>query len=517
MRPISSNPVRLGSVLGMLLLSAGCMVGPNYKRPAAPVPQVYKEQPPEGWKQAQPSEGTLRGKWWEVYNDPQLNALEEQVNINNQNVLQAESVYREATDSARIARAALFPMVSGSFGATRSKASSNLGNRSNLVNFVAGTRNDFTLPLDITYTPDIWGAVRRNVRAGVANAQASAANLENVRLLFHAQLAEIYFEMRGLDANQELLERTVKSYEDNLQLTKDRFSVGVASGSDVAQAQTQLETTRANLVDIGVARTADEHAIAILTGKPPSALTIPSSPLRTPPPAIPVGLPSTLLERRPDIANSERLMVATNEQIGIAKAAFFPTVNLSASGGFESSAISTLATAPSRFWSIGSNVAETFFEGGRRRAQLDLERAAYDATVAGYRQTVLTAFQQVEDELSALRVLEQEATAEDRAVKAALESLDISNAQYKAGTVSYLQVITSQTVALQDQIAAVNILTRRLTASVLLVEALGGGWDASQLPSRHDVMAGRIPPPPAGSSQPAPAPQTPAPVSPPTP
>ncbi len=512
MKPISSIASSLSAaiVIGTLLLCAGCMVGPNYKRPAAPVPQIYKEQPPEGWKQAQPNEGALRGKWWEIYNDPQLNALEEQVNINNQNVLQAESVYREARDSARIARAALFPVVSGSFGASRSLTSSNLGSRSNLINFVAGTRNDFRLPLDITYQPDVWGAVRRSVRAGVANAQASAANLENVRLLFQSQLAVTYFELRGLDANQELLERTVKSYEDNLQLTKDRFSVGVASGADVAQAQTQLDTTRANLVDLAVARSADEHAIAVLTGKPPSALTLPFAPLRTPPPPIPVSIPSVLLERRPDIANNERIVAAANEQIGIAKAAFFPNIPLSASGGFESSSISTLAQWPSRFWSIGGSVAETIFEGGKRRAQLDLERAAYDATVAGYRQTVLTAFEQVEDELSALRVLEQEAAAEDRAVKAAQESLAISNAQYKAGTVSYLQVITTQAIALQDESAAVNILTRRLTASVLLIEALGGGWDASQLPSRHDVLAGSKTIPPPGSNQPAAAPPQPA-------
>ena len=512
MKPISSIPssVSAVAVIGTLLLCVGCMVGPNYKRPAAPVPQVYKEQPPEGWKQAQPNEGALRGKWWEIYNDPQLNALEEQVNINNQNVLQAESVYREARDSARIARAALFPVVSGSFGASRSLTSANLGNRSNLINFVAGTKDLFSLSLDVSYQPDVWGAVRRSVRAGVANAQASEANLENVRLLFQSQLAVTYFELRGLDANQDLLERTVKSFEDNLQLTKDRFSVGIASGSDVAQAQTQLETTRANLVDIGVARAADEHALAVLTGKPPAALTVAFTPLRTPPPPIPVAIPSVLLERRPDIANNERVVAAANEQIGIAKAAFFPTIPLTASAGFQSSSLSTLADWPSRFWSIGANVAETFFEGGKRRAQLDLERAAYDATVAGYRQTVLTAFQQVEDELSALRVLELEAAAEDRAVKAAQESLDISNAQYKAGTVSYLQVITSQTVALQDEVAAVNILTRRVTASVLLIEALGGGWDASQLPSRHDVLAGHIPPPP-GSSQPVSAPQTPQP------
>ena len=489
---IDRNPARLAVLLLMsgLLLWSGCMVGPNYKRPAAPVPQVYKEQLPEGWKQAHPNEGALRGKWWEIYNDPQLNALEEQVNINNQNVLQAESVYREARDAARIARSALFPTVAGAFDASRSKTSSNLGSAANKINFISGTRNDFSLPVDVSYQADVWGAVRRNVRANVANAQASAADLENVRLIMHAQLAQFYFELRGLDANQELLERTVKSFEDYLQLTKDRFNVGIASGSDVAQAQTQLETTRVQLIDVSVARSQDEHAIAILIGKPPSALSLARQPLHAPPPAIPVAIPSTLLERRPDIASNERKVAAANEQIGIAKAAFFPTLNLSASGGLESTDISKLLNWSSRFWSLGSNVAETIFDAGKRRAQLDLERAAYDATVSGYRQTVLTAFQQVEDQLAALRILEQEAATEDRAVKAAQESLDISTAQYKAGTASYLQVLTAQTVALQDETAAVNILSHRLTDSVLLVEALGGGWDTSQLPSRGDVLAG---------------------------
>jgi len=489
---IARSATRIATLLlitGMFLWS-GCMVGPNYKRPAAPIPQIYKEQLPEGWKQAQPNEGALRGKWWEIYNDPQLNALEEQVNVNNQNVLQAESVYREARDAARIARSALFPTVAGAFDASRSKTSSNLGSAANKINFISGTRNDFTLPVDVSYQADVWGAVRRNVRANVATAQASAADLENVRLIMHAQLAQLYFELRGLDANQDLLERTVKSFEDYLQLTKDRFSVGISSGSDVAQAQTQLETTRVQLIDVSVVRSQDEHAIAILIGKPPSALSLARQPLHAPPPAIPVAIPSTLLERRPDIASNERSVAAANEQIGIAKAAFFPTLNLSASGGLESTDISKLLNWSSRFWSLGSNVAETIFDAGKRRAQLDLERAAYDATVAGYRQTVLTAFQQVEDQLAALRILEQEAATEDRAVKAAQESLDISTAQYKAGTASYLQVLTAQTVALQDETAAVNILSHRLRDSVLLVEALGGGWDTSQLPSRGDVLAG---------------------------
>jgi NodT family efflux transporter outer membrane factor (OMF) lipoprotein len=492
MNPISST-MRVITFLGLacVLVSFGCAVGPNYKRPGAPVPQVYKEQLPEGWKQAQPNEGALRGKWWEIYNDPQLNALEEQVNVNNQNIAQAEQVYREARDAARIARSALFPTVAGSFGASRSKSSANLGNRSNLVNFIAGTRNDFTLPVDVSYQLDVWGAVRRNITSNVEKAQASAADLENVRLIMHSQLAQLYFEARGADAAQDLLERAVKSFEDYLQLTKDRFSVGVASGADVAQAETQLETTRAQLIDVGIARAQDEHAIAILIGKPPSALSLARHSLTTPPPVIPVAIPSVLLERRPDIAANERSVAAANEQIGAAKAAFFPTISLSASGGFESSSISTLANWSSRFWSLGSNVAETIFDAGRRRAQLDLQRAAYDATVAGYRQTVLTAFGQVEDQLAALRILEQEAAAEDVAVKAAQNSLDISTAQYKAGTTSYLTVLTSQTVALQDERTAVDILTRRLTASVVLVEALGGGWDSSQLPSRPAVFSGK--------------------------
>lgn len=487
---IAKTRVYSFSLLGaIVLLWTGCMVGPNYKRPAAPVPQVYKEPLPEGWKQAQPNEGAIRGKWWEIYNDPQLNALEEQVNISNQNVIQAEAVYREARDAARIARSALFPTVGGSFSAGRSQASSNLGNKSNLVNFIAGARNDYNLPVDISYQLDIWGAIRRNVTSNVEKAQASEADLENVRLMFHAQLAELYFELRGLDASEELLQSTVKSFEDYLQLTKDRFSVGVASGSDVAQAQTQLDTTRADLIDLGVARAADEHAIAILAGKLPSTLSLSPLPLRAPPPMIPVAIPSTLLERRPDIASGERLVAAANEQIGVAKAAFFPTLNLTASGGFESGDISKLLNWSSRFWALGSNLAETIFDAGKRRAQLDFQRAAYDATVASYRQTVLTAFGQVEDELSALRILEQEAAAEDSAVKAAQQSLDISTAQYKAGTASYLQVLTAQTIALQDQRTAVELLTRRLTASVLLVEALGGGWDSSTLPTRKDVLA----------------------------
>jgi NodT family efflux transporter outer membrane factor (OMF) lipoprotein len=470
-----------------LLLSDACMVGPKYRRPTAPVPQVYKEPPPAGWKEAQPKDQAVRGKWWEIYNDPELNALEEQVNISNQNVLLAEAQYREARDAVRIARSGLFPTVSTSPSVSRSKPSSTLSPNSTL--FVSGTRWDYTLPVDVSYQADVWGSIRRNVRANSALAQASAAQLENARLSFQAELATFYFELHGLDGDQDLLQRTLKLYQDYLDLTQKRFNVGVASGADVAQARTQLAVTRAALIDIGVQRAQFEHAIAILTGKPPAGLSIAPSPLKTPPPVAPVGLPSDLLERRPDIAAAERQAGSANEQIGIAKAAFYPALLFSASGGFETADIAKWFNAPSRFWSLGGQLAETLFDAGKRRAQVDMTEAAYDATVANYRLTVLTAFQQVEDNLAALRVLAEEAIAEDEAVSAAEQALAISTAQYKAGTTDYLQVITSQTAALQAEKSAVDILTRRMVADVLLIEALGGGWDTSKLPNEKQVAA----------------------------
>lgn len=316
----------------------------------------------------------------------------------------------------------------------------------------------------------------------------TAAQLENVRLAFHAALAQDYFELHGVDGEQELLQRTVKSYEEYLQLTKDRFASGVASGADVAQAEAQLKTAQAQLIDLGVARAQFEHAIAVLVGKPPAEVTIPPTPIRALPPPIPVGVPSDLLQRRPDVAAAERQMAVVNEQIGISEAAFFPTVLLTGSAGFQRGSFTDWFSWPSRLWSVGPQVAETVFDAGRRRAQADLARASFDASVASYRQTVLTSFQQVEDNLAALRVLADEARAEDEAVQAAQRSLDVSTYQYKAGVASYLQVITAQTVALQDQVAAVNILTRRMVASVLLIEALGGGWDASTLPTEQNLV-----------------------------
>jgi NodT family efflux transporter outer membrane factor (OMF) lipoprotein len=491
-RPISF----LIAIILLIFWMSGCMVGPKYQRPSAPVPQAYKEAPPDsfkearGWKQAKPADAVNRGKWWEIYGDPQLNALEEQVNISNQNVLVAEAQFRQAREVVHAARAALFPTVSAAPGITNSQSSGTLYKGGQLSSLVQ-QRTTFTMPFDFSYQADIWGSIRRTVAADVATAQATAAQLENARLSYQAQLADDYFQLHGSDANVDLLQRTVSSYKDYLDLTRNRFDAGVASDADVAQAETQLETTQAQLIDLEVARAQFEHAIAILTGKPPSALSIPKLSLKTPPPAIPGALPSELLERRPDIATAERQMAAANEEIGFATAAYYPNITLSASAGLESSSITQWFTWPSRFWSVGPSLAETLFDAGKRHAQVAEARASYDATVADYRQTVLVAFQQIEDNLAAMRVLEREAAVQEQAVRSAERSLDVSTEQYKAGTADYLQVITTQAIALQNERTAVDILTRRMTSSVLLIEALGGGWNTSDLPSRDAILHGK--------------------------
>jgi NodT family efflux transporter outer membrane factor (OMF) lipoprotein len=336
---------------------------------------------------------------------------------------------------------------------------------------------DYSLPFDLAYQADVWGSVRRSVRGASATAQASEADLENVKLMNQAQLAQFYFQLRGLDGDADLLRTTLQLYDQSLQLTKDRMQAGIASGADVAQAQAQYDSTRAQWIDVGVGRAQFEHAIAVLTGQPPAAVSIPSRPLMMLPPPVPIGIPSELLERRPDITTAERQMAAANEQIGIAQSAYFPTVTLNATGGFASTSLESLLTWPSRFWAVAPSLAATLFDAGKRHAQVDLERAAFDGAVASYRQTVLTSFQQVEDQLAALRILEQEAEAEGRAVAAAQDALDIANEQYRAGTIDYLTIIVSQTTLLTAKRTALDILTRRLTASVLLIEALGGGWD----------------------------------------
>ncbi len=488
-------------LLALIIPALACAVGPNYRRPSAPVPPQFKELPPPQaagqWKEAQPSDQAIRGKWWELYNDPQLSQFEDQVNLSNQNILAAEAQFRAARDAMRIARSNLFPVVNASVSATRSHNSGVVGGSGTAVpagGSASGngvTRNSYDLAGDFSYQADVWGTIRRQVSASAKTAQASFAQLENARLTFHATLAQAYFELHGIDAEQQLLERTVTSYEDYLRLTQDRQRAGIASGVDVAQAETQLNSARAQLIDLGVARAQFEHAIAVLTGKPPAEVTIAQAPIAAQMPTIPVAVPSALLERRPDIAAAERQMAAANEQIGVAKGAFFPSIFISATAGLLSSDPATWFSWPSRFWSIGPQAAETIFAGGKRRAQLDQARAFYDANVAGYRQTVLTAFQQVEDNLAALRLLSDEAATADQTVRAAHEALDISTYQYKAGTASYLQVITAQTAALQAEITALNIRTRRMVASVLLIEALGGGWDTSTLPTTKQLVSGK--------------------------
>jgi NodT family efflux transporter outer membrane factor (OMF) lipoprotein len=470
------RPLIVFGTSGLLLFLSSCMISPEYQRPIAPAPPAFREETPAGWKEAQPNDSALRGKWWTVYSDPRLDALEDQVSISNQNVLAAEALFREAQAAVRIARAGQFPTVIAAPSATGSGTGP-----------ASDVKRLYTIPIGLAYQTDIWGSIRRGVAANSAIAQASAAELENARLLYQAELAADYFEIQGLDASRQLLAATVTSYEQNVQLTQDRYNGGVASMGDVALAQTQLETVRAQLADLGVQRAQFEHAIAVLTGKPPFDLSIPATLNQSPPPASLIGIPSTLLERRPDVAAAERQIAAANEQIGIAKAAFYPSLTFSASAGAQTTVIRDLLTWPSRFWSVGPQLIETVFDAGKRRAQVKLTQAAYDATVANYRETVLTAFQQVEDNLAELRILSEETEITDRAVKAAQQSLEISTVQYRAGIANYLQVITSQTSTLQNQRTAVEILTRRMVASVSLIQALGGGWDASQLPSSQDL------------------------------
>lgn len=469
-------------------LFTGCLVGPNYKRPAPVMAPAFKEAPPEAFREAQaaglmpatPADAFPKGKWWQIYNDPALNELEERVAVNNQNVKAAQANYEVAKALVRVARAGLFPTVGASTGASEAHTGG--------ARVAAATA--LSLAMSASWAPDLWGNIHRSITAAGANAQASFADLSNATLLYQSEVASDYFDLHGLDSDADLLQRTAASYADYLTLTRNRFAGGVASDLDVAQAESQLYGTQSALIELGVARAQFEHAIAVLTGRPPAEVTIASALLTSPPPPIPVGIPSELLQRRPDIASSERQVAAANENIGIAMAAFYPTLTLSASAGFTGPSLTKWFSLPSRFWSVGPALAETLFEGGRRRAVVAEEQAAYDVTVANYRQTALTAFQQVEDELSSLRILEQEAAKVQDTIRAADRALTVSTAQYKAGTTDYLVVITSQATLLNAQKAAVDLLTRRLVSSVSLVQALGGGWDVSDLPSLASLKAG---------------------------
>ncbi|HUA21495.1 MAG TPA: efflux transporter outer membrane subunit [Bryobacteraceae bacterium] len=479
------------AVIAGLAFSSACAVGPKYAKPSVPAPPGYHEQLPEyfketpGWKASQPSDQVSKGNWWEIFKDPQLNALEQQVSVSNLTIAQDEAVYRESRALVQEARAGLYPTVTGSIGVTGSRSSADRG----AFPFSTPPSADIPLTGAVSWVPDLWGQIRKEIAQSVSNAQVSAAQLENARLSLQAELALDYFGLRGQDRERRLLDDTVTAYQRALELTRDRFAQGVASRLDVTQAQTQLETTRAQATDTDVQRAAYEHAIAVLIGKPPAEFSIPRTPLEEPPPPIPGALPSQLLERRPDIAAAERQVAAANQQIGIAITAFYPTVTLSASAGFEGSTLVNWLTWPSRFFSIGPTLSELFYDAGRRKAVTAEARAAYDATVANYRQTVLTAFQQVEDNLAGLRILQQEAGQEDAAVKAAEDSLSLSLVQYRGGVTSYLQVITAQEAALQNESTAVSLLTRRVTSSVSLIQALGGSWNVAQLPTADQITA----------------------------
>jgi NodT family efflux transporter outer membrane factor (OMF) lipoprotein len=471
-----------GLLLGATLIFAGCSVGPKYKTPTAPTPPAYKEL--ANWKTAQPNDQSLGGNWWEIFQDPQLNALERQVNVSNQNLKAAVAQYQQARAAVRYNRADFYPTITANPSAVRERYSDNRPASSTAVQGV--TFNDFTVPLNLSYEVNAWGRVSKNVEYYREQAQATAGDLAVVNLSMHATLAVDYFSARSLDAEERLLQDTVKQYEQALQLTEDRYHGGVGSEVEVEQAKTILETTRAQAVDVGVARAQYEHAVAVLVGKPAAEFSLPSLPITAPPPSIPVGVPSQLLERRPDIAAAERRVAAANAQIGLAKLAYYPVINLFASGGFDSGAISTLFQGPSAIWAVGGSAAQTIFDGGRRRAASEEARAGYDSAVANYRETTLTAFQQVEDNLTALGVLENEAAVQANAVEAAQRSLNLSITRYEGGVTTYLEVITAQNAALADQVTAVNILGRRMTSAVLLIEALGGGWDRSDLPQRPE-------------------------------
>jgi len=465
----------------VLMVLIGCSVGPDYTRPTVTVPSDFKEL--KGWREAQPRDQEIRTKWWEVFDDPILNTLIEQVNISNQSIALSESQYRQALAQVQLARANYFPSLGAGASFTRSATAGNS----------YGTENQHEVSLNASWELDVWGKVRRQVEAGTATAEASFADLQAMRLSMQAELAMDYFQLRTLDAQKKTLDDSVTAYSKALELTQNRYNAGIAAKADVVAAQTQLKTTQAQAIDIGVQRAQLEHAIALLMGKSPADFSLVPAEFKLPQIKIPVGLPSELLERRPDIASAERKMAAANAQIGVARAAYYPTLTLAGSLGYLSTELANLFTAPNFFWALGPvSASATLFDGGARQAQTKQAMAAYDGTVASYRQTVLTGFQEVEDYLAALRILDDEAQMQDQAVNDARESVILTTNQYKAGLVSYLNVVTVQTTALTNEKTAIGISGQRLKAAILLVKALGGGWiSADNQKIIHD-KSGRI-------------------------
>jgi NodT family efflux transporter outer membrane factor (OMF) lipoprotein len=475
--------IRSGIILvaASSLLLAACELGPNYHRPSAPVPTAFKEL--KGWSVAKPQDQIDRGAWWSVYDDPILNGLEDQVRVSNQNLKQAEAAYRAAVAAAVEARAGLFPTLGATASGQRSAGSSGGGTTTG-----GKIVSSFSADADVSWAPDIWGKVRRATEAGIANAQASAADLAAATLSAQGALATDYFELRAQDSLYSLLDDTANAYRRALQITRNQYDAGTAARSDIISAETQLDAVEAQKINVGVQRAQLEHAIALLTGQPPADLTIAPAPLSDRIPVTPPGVPSTLLERRPDIAAAERQMQQENAAIGVAIAGFYPTITLSGLAGFASAEIGGLLALSNGVWSIGASAAETLYSGGALTAAEQLAKANYDAAVANYRQTVLTAFQQVEDQLAALRILEQEAAAEEKAVQSAHQAVTITLNEYRAGTVAYTSVITAQAIELADEQAALTIRENRIVASATLIQDLGGGWNTAELPAQDKII-----------------------------
>ena len=458
---------------------AGCMVGPDYVRPAAPTSATFKEA--QGWKVAEPRDNAPKGPWWEAFSDPDLDRLVSEVNVSNQTVQAAAARVREAQAATAAARTGLFPSINLNASALRTSRTGATTTQG--ASTGTGASNSYNAALDLSWEIDLWGRIRRGIEASETSAQASAADLAAAQLSMQALLAQDYLLLRVQDAEIALLHDTAAGYERSLTLTRNQYAAGIVTRGDVAQAEAQLASTQAQEQDAMIQRAQLEHAIAVLIGKPPAELAITTKPLVAVFPQTPVTVPSELLERRPDIAGAERRTASANAEIGVAQAAFYPALTLGATGGVQSSAIGSLLSLPARYWSIGPSIAQAIFDAGLRQAQKEQAIATYDETVANYRNTVLTGFQDVEDNLAALSILAREAVLQDAAVKAARESVTIAQNQYRAGTTTYLTVVVLQAAALTSERTALDILGRRLTASVGLIKALGGGWDASTLVS----------------------------------
>ncbi|MGA9667678.1 MAG: efflux transporter outer membrane subunit [Terracidiphilus sp.] len=488
---VKSLPCALFTVVSFAML-AGCNVGPKYVPPTMTAPPAFKESPEqfketEGWTVAQPQDATLRGKWWEIYNDPELNALEEQLNVDNQNIRQAFENYMEARALVREARSQYFPSLSIGPSYTRSQASSTVGSGAVASTVIGKQSQIFSLPAEASWEPDLWDKVRNTVRSNQYQAQLTASDLENERLTEQASLAEFFFEIRGQDALQKILDDTVETDKKSVAAEQARYDTGVDDQISLVEAQTQLASAESTAINLGIARAQFEHAIAMLIGKPASSFSIPVKPSLTAPPPIPVGLPSQLLERRPDVAGAERNMAAANARIGVAYAAYYPSLTLSGNGGVESSAIKNLLDSASRFWSVGPSLSETIYDGGLRRATVNQFIATYNADLAAYRQSVLVAFQQVEDNLAAVRILSQQIKRQQEAVNSSQTFVKLEQTRYDTGVDPYIDLASAQTTLLGNQQTLANLQIQQMTASVQLIQALGGSWDRTQLPTPEQI------------------------------